>query len=138
MSKIFDWIGLHGLTAAIQRYSLLVQVTRVLPPKVRNWIMNLKKICVTAVLATALAGSGTAAAYATTNYPVEGGTWTYGLSTGLVNPYSNYWQGSRCHTSSVENDWGHAYSIRTIAGQTSHAETSGNVWTHNNYYYNVC
>jgi len=98
----------------------------------------MKKIGAVVALTAVLMGSGAAAAFATTNYPAEGGTWTYGLSPGLITPYSNYYHPSRCHGSSVYDDWGSASSINTAGGHQSQASTSGTIFTHNRYYYRVC
>lgn len=100
--------------------------------------MKVKKVGIGVLLGASLAVGGATAAYATTNYPAQGGTWTYGLSAGLISPYSNYWHGSRCHGSTVSTDWASSRSIDVRAGQTSHAQASGNALTHNNYYFRVC
>jgi lactococcin 972 family bacteriocin len=100
--------------------------------------MKINRIGAGVALTAALVLGGATAAFATTNYPSQGGTWTYGLSTGLISPYSNYYHGSKCHGSSVVTDWASSRSIDTYKGKTSHAQAAGNAYTHDKYYFRVC
>ncbi|MDQ0029864.1 lactococcin 972 family bacteriocin [Arthrobacter bambusae] len=96
--------------------------------------MDLKKTVAGIALTGALCSvAGTAVAG--TQYPAEGGTWNYGYNIGI---YSDYMHGSRCHGSSVRNDWGYNSSINTAGGYWANAWHSGNIWTHNSWYHRVC
>ena len=75
-------------------------------------------------------------ANAATQYPVEGGTWNYGLAAG-VHAYSDYLV-NRCHGSTVITDWGTSATINTRAGYWSNASHRASIFTNNKYYYRVC
>jgi len=97
--------------------------------------MSMKKILATVFLVGALC-STTAAANAATQYPVEGGTWNFGLSAG-VHAYSDYLVG-KCHGTTVINDWGTNRSVETAANQWANASHEATAWTNNHYYFRVC
>ncbi|MGO4586217.1 lactococcin 972 family bacteriocin [Arthrobacter sp. 2RAF6] len=97
--------------------------------------MNMKKALAGLALTGALSSvAGTAVA--ATQYPVEGGHWNYGFNG--VGIYSDYFHGSRCHGSSVWNDWGNNRSIDVSPGQWSNSWLGATPWTNNKYYYRVC
>lgn len=75
-------------------------------------------------------------------YPNEGGQWDYGFWNAYARSY--YWQGSRCHGSTVQfnggGGWGTVRSIDTAAGHQSIAEIPAynSPWSDDRYYYRVC
>ncbi|MFZ4893898.1 lactococcin 972 family bacteriocin [Plantibacter sp. Mn2098] len=97
--------------------------------------MSMKRALATIGL-IGLLSSGAVAAYADTQYPVEGGQWNYGLAGG-VHAYSDYLV-DRCHGTTVENDWGVNRSIDTAANKWSNASHAATPLTNNHYYYRVC
>lgn len=99
--------------------------------------VKFKQVAATVALTgTLLAGVGVAAAAADVQYPVEGGTWSYGFWDAHARSY--YTHNTRCHGSTASNDWGTNRSINTYAGRQSIAEQFGTVFTNNRYYYRVC
>jgi len=90
-----------------------------------------------ASLVAALVLSGGAAAVAATQYPSMGGTWNYGLAGG-VHAYSDYFHSSRCHGSTVINDWGRNRSIDVAGGRWANAGHRATPLTGNQYYFRVC
>lgn len=97
--------------------------------------MLTKKILAAILLIGALCSTGTTA-HAITQYPVEGGTWNYGLSAG-VHAYSDYYV-NRCHGTTVSNDWGTNRSINTAANKWASSSYRATIFTSNKYYYRVC
>ena len=98
--------------------------------------MNFRKVMAGIALTGALFAIGAGSASAATQYPVQGGTWNYGYNGSGV--YSDYFNGSICHGSSVYTDWGASVSIDTIAGKWANAWHTGNIWTNNSFYYRTC
>lgn len=91
-----------------------------------------------ALLAAALVMGSAGAAFATTQYPAEGGTWEYG--NGVTSAWS-YYTVDRCHGSSITRTDGTLVvrSIDTAAGKTSNAYTNHAPWTTGyRFYYRVC
>jgi lactococcin 972 family bacteriocin len=97
--------------------------------------MSMTKTLATIALIGGLSATATAA-YANTQYPIEGGTWNYGLAAG-VHAYSDYLV-DKCHGTTVINDWGTNRSINTAANQWANSALGATIWTHNKYYYRVC
>jgi lactococcin 972 family bacteriocin len=98
--------------------------------------MRTRNILGTAVVLALLSGGLAAgAAFATTEYPAEGGTWNYGVTATYV--YSNYYLGSRTHKSTACSNAGCAYSGWVSAGSTSYATMSPSTLGGNTAYYNV-
>jgi len=90
-----------------------------------------------ALLTAALMLGSAGAAYATTQYPVEGGTWEYG--NGVTSAWS-YYTVDRCHGSSITHAGDTvSRSVDTAAGQRSNAYTNHAPWTTGyHFYYRVC
>jgi lactococcin 972 family bacteriocin len=97
--------------------------------------MSLKRILAAVVLIGALCSTAAAAQAITVN-PNEGGTWNYGLSTG-VHAYSDYKVG-KCHGTTVVNDWGTNRTIDIAANKWAMSSYRATIYTHNKYYYRVC
>jgi lactococcin 972 family bacteriocin len=76
--------------------------------------MTAKRILAGLALTGALC-SVTGTAVAATQYPVQGGTWNYGLNG--AGAYSDYYHGSVCHGSSVYTDWDNDRSIDVAGGR---------------------
>lgn len=78
----------------------------------------------------------------TTQYPPEGGSWTYGFWDVYVRSY--YYHSSKCHGSTADfwngSEWRRARSLDTAPGYTSVAEVGGyNLWyTDDRYWYRTC
>lgn len=72
-----------------------------------------------------------------TQYPNEGGTWTYGFWNVKVR---SYYTVNRCHGSTVILNGKAVRSVDTIAGEKSIAEKWAlNYWGNDDeYYYRVC
>ncbi len=85
----------------------------------------MKRFIVPAVAALLVAAPGVA--FATTQYPSQGGTWEYG--NGQITAYS-YYTVNKTHGSSIYRD-GKAQSVsaKTVAGQKSIAEKKHAPWT---------
>lgn len=98
-------------------------------------VVNIKKTLAGASMAIAVLGGG-AAANAATQYPAEGGTWTYGLDTWTPTASSKYLV-NRCHGSTVKTSYGEVRSVNTASGKWSVAQKTANYWG-NSYYYRVC
>ncbi|MER3417904.1 MAG: hypothetical protein C4343_02060 [Chloroflexota bacterium] len=105
-----------------------------------------KRLLVVGVAAIALlAGPGPALAWlhpgSTTQYPPEGGVWTYGFWDLHVRSY--YDHPSSCHGSTADFwdgfGWHTAKSLDTHPGQRSVAEVGGyNLpWTDDRYWYRI-
>lgn len=102
-------------------------------------------LAVAAASISLLAGPGPAQAWlhpgATTQYPPEGGVWTYGFWNLMVRSY--YYHPSSCHGSTAEFwdgfSWHRQRSLNTQPGYTSAAELGGyNLWyTDDRYYYRI-
>jgi len=77
----------------------------------------------------------------TTQYPPEGGTWTYGFWNAMVR--SHYYHSSKCHGSTAQfwngSEWRESRSLKANPGITSVAEVGGyNLWyTDDRYYYRI-
>jgi hypothetical protein len=109
--------------------------------------MGRLKLVVAATIAAIalLAGATPASAWlhpgSTTQYPPEGGRWTYGFWDIKVRSY--YYHGSRCHGSTADfwngSEWRRHRSLNTRAGVRSVAEIGGyNTWyTDDRYWYRV-
>lgn len=83
-------------------------------------------------LASSLLTAG--AAFATTVYPPEGGTWSYGVQP-TATVYSNYYHGSLTHGSTACN--GYPACTRSAdrpAGTTSYASRVPTLWGNTAYY----
>lgn len=88
-----------------------------------------------AVLALLGGGLSAGAAFATTEYPPEGGTWDYGVTPLYV--YSNYYHGTRTHKSTACSNAGCAYSGWVSAGSTSYATMNPSTFGGNEAFYDV-
>ena len=92
------------------------------------------------VLTAAMVLGGATAAFATTEYPAEGGRWDYGYIAVSQTMNSDYYHDSRCHGSSVKHGvdrWDR--SVDTAGGYTAHAGLGWvGVWDNREYYYRVC
>lgn len=95
------------------------------------------------MLAAGIAASGATAAYAGTQYPVEGGVWDYGYNAVTWTMYSNYDYPTRCHGTTVIHGTGSSArknrSADTAPGKRAEIALGwvgpGDV---KNYYYRVC
>ena len=96
-------------------------------------------IASTAILAGASPSLAWLHAGSTTQYPPQGGTWTYGFWNVYVRSY--YYHPSDCHGSTADfwdgSQWRRARSLDTQPNYTSVAEVGGyNLWyTDDRYYY---
>lgn len=99
--------------------------------------MNLKRVVTGAALTLGLVLGGGTAALATTTYPPEGGTWSYGV-VGGVHLYSGYFHQTRCHGSSTRNDWGLSSSPNVAGGVWANNSQPTTAVQNNRAYYRVC
>lgn len=91
-----------------------------------------------ALLTAALILGSAGAAFATTQYPAEGGTWEYG--NGVTSAWS-YYTVDLCHGSSIKNADGIlvARSVDTAAGKRSNAYINHAPFASGfHFYYRVC
>lgn len=96
--------------------------------------MKVRKIFSKAVLALVASTTMATAVSAAVSYP-GGGVWTYGSDRG--GAFSNYYHGSRYHTSTVVSRWNSKSSRGTAkAGQTSYARINTSFGEQVAFYYN--
>ena len=101
--------------------------------------MKSRKIFATLLLTGTLVAGGGVAAMATTNKPVEGGTWTFGYNAPAGTINSDYFHGDRCHGSTVESGDRNNNSGEIAAGYTAHSGLGWiQPWSLKNYFYRVC
>ncbi len=99
--------------------------------------MNIKHTLSGGIMAVGLVLGGGAAAFATTTYPPEGGTWNYGVVAG-VHLYSDYFHQTVCHGSSTRNDWGLSSSPDVAGGVWSNNSQPTTSIQNNRAYYRTC
>ncbi|MGL4340436.1 MAG: lactococcin 972 family bacteriocin [Rhodoglobus sp.] len=98
--------------------------------------MGIRRIFGTAAVAAVLGtGLASGAAFATTEYPFEGGTWEYG--TTFTHVYSNYFLASRDHKSTACSNAGCAYSGWVGPGSTSYASMFPSTFGGNEAFYDL-
>lgn len=98
--------------------------------------MQVVKRLVSVLALIAVLGVSGGAAVAATQYPVQGGTWNYGLAAG-VRAYSDY-KVDKCHGTTVRNDWGNSRSIDVAPNKWANSAIRATVWTNNEYFFRVC
>jgi lactococcin 972 family bacteriocin len=99
--------------------------------------MNTKRMIAGGILTLGLTLGGTSAALAETTYPPEGGTWNYGVVSG-VHLYSDYFHQTQCHGSSTRNDFGLSSSPEVIGGVWSNNSQGTTPNQNNRAYYRTC
>ncbi|BBW98212.1 lactococcin 972 family bacteriocin [Geobacillus icigianus] len=105
-------------------------------------VMTLAGVLVLAITAFRLVNPNQAAAWLhpgpTTQYPTEGGKWTYGFWNAMVR--SSYYHPDSCHGSTVVYNGEQLRSVDTPPGKTSAAEKGALnfPWSDDAYYYRIC
>lgn len=99
--------------------------------------MKIRRTVVGGLLALGLSAAGGGAAMAATLYPAEGGVWNYGVSGG-VHLFSDYFNQTRCHGTSTQNDWGYSSSPNVAANTWANNSQPTTSFQNNRAYYRVC
>lgn len=102
----------------------------------RHQILN-RTISITLTFFTVLAlALFPAPASAEEDFPAEGGSWQYGDNG--FRAYSNYWNPTKTHGSSVSNRFKSDTSPCTAANKWSYAQINVTLGFQSHYYYRLC